>query len=91
MPSQFELIELPGRFAVCRLAADAPIPPWATAGAFFSITRTAHELSILIDEATVPVGWDKLAGTPLPYGRGAGSEGTSRPASAGPPRARLRP
>jgi hypothetical protein len=56
MPSQYELIELPGRFAVCRLSGDAPIPSWATAGAFFSITRTADELSILIDEASVTEG-----------------------------------
>ena len=62
MPSQFEVIELPGRFAVCWLAGDAPIPPWATAAEFFSITRTAYQ----------------FASTPLPSGRGAGGEGTSR-------------
>jgi hypothetical protein len=74
MPSQYELIELPGRFAVCRLSGDAPIPSWATAGAFFSITRTADELSILIDEAAVSVGWDQIAptsaGPPLPKEEG---------------------
>ena len=37
---QLELTLLPDRFAVSRLAADAPIPGWATQGAFFSVTRT---------------------------------------------------
>lgn len=45
-----------GTFAVCRLGADAPIPPWATAGSFFSITRTADELSIVCRQDTVPEG-----------------------------------
>lgn len=38
---------LPDSFAVCRLAADAPIPDWAMAADFFSVTRTADELSIV--------------------------------------------
>lgn len=44
---------LDGRFAVCRLAANAPIPSWPT-GAFVSITRTPDELSIVCDESSVP-------------------------------------
>jgi hypothetical protein len=44
---------LPGSFAICRLAPDAPLPPWI-AGAFTSITRTATELSIVCDDAAVP-------------------------------------
>lgn len=35
---------LPGRFAVCRLAADAAVPAWAAAAAFSSVTRTHDEL-----------------------------------------------
>jgi hypothetical protein len=42
------------KFAVARLAPDAPIPDWATMAAIFSITRTADELSIVAPEAAVP-------------------------------------
>ena len=45
-----------GTFAVCRLGADAPIPPWATGGSFFSITRTADELSAVCRQDAVPEG-----------------------------------
>jgi hypothetical protein len=45
-----------GIFAVCRLGADATIPAWATAGRFFSITRTADELSIVCDPDAMPEG-----------------------------------
>jgi len=47
---------LPERYSVCRLAPDAPLPPWATAGAFSSITRTPDELSIVCLAAAVPPG-----------------------------------
>ena len=46
---------LDGTFAVCRLAADAPIPSWPR-GAFISITRTPEELSIICDDSSVPDG-----------------------------------
>jgi hypothetical protein len=45
---------LPGGFAICRLAAGAGIPVWATQGEFCSITRTPDELSIVVAEALVP-------------------------------------
>jgi hypothetical protein len=45
---------LEGLLAVARLDADADIPPWAHRGAFTSITRTPHELSIVCDEGGVP-------------------------------------
>src|SRR6266446_3517926 len=51
-----ELTLLPERFAISRLAVHAPIPPWATQGPFFSLTRTADELSIVSELARVPVG-----------------------------------
>jgi len=44
---------LPGSYAICRLEADAALPQWI-AGAFTSITRTASELSIVCDDASVP-------------------------------------
>jgi hypothetical protein len=43
-------------FAVCRLEPDTSIPPWATAGDFFSITRTTDELSIVCRQDAVPKG-----------------------------------
>jgi hypothetical protein len=45
---------LPGRFAVCRLSEEEKIPAWANAGEFFSITRTAAELSIVCQQSTLP-------------------------------------
>jgi len=43
-------------FAVCRLDADAPLPPWATGGPFVSITRTSEEVSIVCPQRAVPAG-----------------------------------
>jgi hypothetical protein len=40
---------LPHRYAVCRLAADADVP-----AAFFSVTRTPDELSVVCAEEDVP-------------------------------------
>jgi hypothetical protein len=53
---QLELTLLPERFVISRLAADAPIPDWATQGAFFSVTRTGDELSVVTELSRVPVG-----------------------------------
>jgi hypothetical protein len=39
---------------VCRLEADAIVPGWAARGAFFSVTRTQEELSIVCAEERVP-------------------------------------
>lgn len=53
---RLELSLLPERFAVARLASDAAIPSWATQGTFFSVTRTADELSVVTAETNVPEG-----------------------------------
>lgn len=45
---------LPGRYAVCRLDNQAPLPDWAMKAAFCSVTRTADELSIVCAESDVP-------------------------------------
>ena len=45
---------LPWVLAVCRLDADAPLPDWALADTFLSITRTSDELSIVCLEEAVP-------------------------------------
>jgi uncharacterized protein len=46
--------QLPGPYAIVRLAPDAPIPNWAVKGSFTSITRTADELSIVCSAASLP-------------------------------------
>ena len=66
---------LPGRFAVCRLDARAPVPTGlGDARGFVSITRTADELSIVCAEAAAPpgavteAGWKCLAlQGPIPF------------------------
>jgi len=47
---------LDGFIVVCRLEAHAAIPSWATVGGFFSITRTADELSVVCPQEAVPEG-----------------------------------
>jgi hypothetical protein len=42
-------------YAICRLEPVAPIPAWAGGTIFFSVTRTANELSIVCEETVVPV------------------------------------
>jgi hypothetical protein len=51
-----ELSLLPERFAISRLAADSPVPDWATRGPFYSLTRTRDELSIVTELSRVPAG-----------------------------------
>jgi hypothetical protein len=53
---QLKLSVLQERLAVSRLAPDAPVPVWPTKGSFFSVTRTADELSIVADESLTPAG-----------------------------------
>ena len=45
-----------GSFAVCKLPTGSPIPPWATTGDLFSVTRTADELSVVCRQEVVPEG-----------------------------------
>lgn len=45
---------MPTRLAVCQLDASSDIPKWGLEEAFFSITRTQEELSIVCSEAKVP-------------------------------------
>ena len=63
------------RMAVCRLHRQAPVPDWGMAGDFWSVTRTADELSVVCAERSVPdgvvaeIGWRalKIEG-PLDFG-----------------------
>lgn len=45
-----------GLFGICRLGPTAELPAWATAGKFFTVSRTALELSIVCGEAAIPEG-----------------------------------
>ena len=54
MHRQLKFRQIAGRFAVCRLPADASVPDWAAAGNFVSVTRTADELSIVCPLNNVP-------------------------------------
>src|SRR5947209_8800741 len=50
------LVGVGGRFAVCKLPPGSAIPPWATAGDLFSVTRTVDELSVVCRQEAVPSG-----------------------------------
>ena len=47
---------LPGRYAICRLEAQADVPTWSGTGEFVSVSRTPDELSIVCLETNVPSG-----------------------------------
>jgi len=47
---------LPETYAICRLGAEEAVPAWATGGAFFSLTRTRAELSMVCAQGAVPEG-----------------------------------
>ena len=54
IPASLKFRQLPGLYAIVRLAPDAPVPDWATKGDFTSITRTADELSIVCPMENLP-------------------------------------
>ena len=45
---------LTGEYSLCRLAPEQTIPHWASASAFFSISKTSNELSIVCESQFVP-------------------------------------
>jgi uncharacterized protein len=53
---RFQLSLLPENYAIVGLSYGAQVPEWATQGAFFSVTRTTEELSIIAEESRVPAG-----------------------------------
>ena len=55
-PRLLTLSLLTGRYAVAKLPAGVAIPESATQGEFFSVTRTADELSLVTAERNVPAG-----------------------------------
>jgi uncharacterized protein len=56
LPLTLKFRVLPQGLAVCRLPRAAHVPSWALQDEFFSLTRTADELSIVCEEARVPDG-----------------------------------
>jgi len=46
--------QLPGHYAIVRLAPESPVPAWATKGEFTSITRSVDELSIVCPADNLP-------------------------------------
>jgi hypothetical protein len=50
------LLEVVGRFAVCKLPPGSAVPAWATAGDVFTVTRTGDELSVVCRQEVVPAG-----------------------------------
>ena len=55
-PRPLRLEVVPGAYAVCRLSPADPLPAWAAAGPFVSVTRTEAELSVVCPESAVPPG-----------------------------------
>jgi uncharacterized protein len=54
MAPKITLRELPGIYAVCKLAPNARIPAWADGDGFLSVSRTPDELSIVCRAERVP-------------------------------------
>ena len=61
---QFEV--LPKRFAVCQLEMTKPLPNWLFSSSFYTLSKTANELSVVCEEDLVQdeivksVGWRLL-------------------------------
>ena len=53
---KLSLLVLDETFAICTLKRDLPLPDWATSSAFYSITRTYDELSIVCPQSAIPSG-----------------------------------
>jgi len=48
------LTTIPETLTICRLQPNGPLPAWAMADPFWSITRTRDELSIVVAKESVP-------------------------------------
>ena len=56
MARRLSLTLLPESIAICRLEAGDPMPMWATAAPWWSITRTPDELSVVSYETAIVSG-----------------------------------
>jgi len=59
---KLSLVVLPERLAICRLAADEPVPACPDQAQFWSVTRAGDELSVVLPAAAVPSGWQADSG-----------------------------
>jgi uncharacterized protein len=48
------LFLLPETFAICRLAPGTPLPDWVQTNAFFSLTNTSEEVSLVCPQESLP-------------------------------------
>src|SRR5947207_15957008 len=55
MDHQLTIVVYQEIYGICRLDSDVPVPEWAGGARFLSVTRTARELSIVCEEAMMPV------------------------------------
>jgi hypothetical protein len=53
---------LPHRLTVCRLPPEHPVPGWLDRLPFWSVMRTADELSIVLPEEAASPGWRQETG-----------------------------
>lgn len=56
MPLSLRLRFVPGRYAVARLAAESPVPEWASGPGFSAIIRAEDELTVVCHGDRVPKG-----------------------------------
>lgn len=53
---KMELSTLKEEYGVCRLQPDAVLPEWAMTGAFYTVSKTYEELSIVCESSLIPDG-----------------------------------
>jgi hypothetical protein len=53
---KLRIVLLPDRVGICRLPPASAVPAWSMAGSFWSVTRTADELSVICAEDAIPAG-----------------------------------
>jgi hypothetical protein len=61
-PAGLHLDILPHHLAVCRLPADHPVPGWIDRLPFWSLTRTADEISLVLPEEAASPQWRQETG-----------------------------
>lgn len=53
---QLKFLIQPGSYSLCRLDASEEIPGWVYQSAFYTISKSAHELSVICETKFVPHG-----------------------------------
>jgi len=48
------MIVLDGEYSLCRLPAGSSLPTWVSTSAFYNISHTSHELSVVCESKYVP-------------------------------------